>query len=82
MLSALCDVRDIMEKMQTSFRNFGWGLAGALMATGALTGGAMAAPESEQFELRADPHAFAEQIKCLEGDSINGCQASISRRAT
>jgi hypothetical protein len=63
-----------MEKMQTSFRNFGWGLAGALMATGALTGGAMAAPESEQFELRADPHAFAEQIKCLEGDSINGCQ--------
>ena len=54
--------------MQRSFRNLGWALVGALMATGTLTGGATAAPDSEPLELSAHPNAWSDRIKDLDGN--------------
>jgi hypothetical protein len=63
--------RRVETEMKKSLERLSWGLAGALIATGTLTGQATAAPDSEQFELRAhpgDPGAWAERIEGLESD--------------
>jgi hypothetical protein len=54
-------------EMKRSLRELSWGLAGALIATGALTGEVTAAPDSERLELRADPDAWEKRIDGLQG---------------
>src|SRR5262245_19959833 len=55
-------------EMKGSFRELSLALAGVLAATTAVTAVATAAPDSEQLELSAHPHAWSDRIKDLDGN--------------